>query len=1582
MKLAIIDIIGIPYDGTTVFKQGLGGSESAVTLMGKELSDLGFEVTVFNNCIDHAAPGVYDGVTYRHLNDLAQDHYFDIVISSRTVIPFVPPERYEELRDNRAWPYHSMNLYDRILSKAKMRILWMHDTFCLGDTLIEDLALADRITDIFTLSDWHTTYITNCDHGKRRNFEVLKRKIFITRNGALNYNKEVDIKAKDPNLFVYNASVTKGMIPLINHVWPRVKHYLPDAKLKVIGGYYKFSEKDEPDQQEKDWRNMAFDPENANKGIEFTGIIPQREIAQILSNANFMIYPCAFPETYGISTLESLLYNTPSITCRFGALEEIAIEEACYLIDYAIEPNGLFPNINTPEQVDKFVSVVVNAYNNKYLHQQKQYYCNIIKDIAGWDSVAQQWRQHMFRKCGEYLSVEDYRAVSKINHRLHKIYKRRYHNTVEMESYKSGTEQQIVVISPFYNAAAYIEKCIASVATQDYDNYHHILIDDCSTDNGFDKAVEAIYKLPAKVFSKFSVIKNTENKGAHRNQIETIRNIVNNDAIIMILDGDDSLVNDNSIFSYYNTVYDGTTEFTYGSCWSMVDNIPLISQPYPEDVKQRRDYRNHHFNWILPYTHLRTFKKYLVNGLPDRMFTDDSGKWYKAGGDGAVFYAIIEQADPNKIKCLQDVVYNYNDINPLNDYKVNGEEQNRAARDIINKQRVEKYTIVVPTMWRVADQFVEFVNKLCAEERVGEVIIVNNDNTKTPQGLDNPKIRMYDFGRNIYVNPAWNLGVEESRYSRICIVNDDVVFDMAVFERLQDMLTADNGLFGLCPGIDVFDQPPVTDKSIDIVPWTGQHTYGFGSLFFFHKAVWKTIPAGLDIYFGDNYAFDLQLAKGRKNYIIANMDFYSQFAATTSDQTITNGFLERERPIYEQAKIEMNMLPPEPAIAGPVQPLVPRPKKKILIGIPTAKNIETETFKAIYDLEVPDGYEVDFQYFYGYNIDQVRNLIAHWTVNAYDYLFSVDSDIAFEKDTLAKLLAHDKDVVSGLYIQRRAGAHILEIYETTPSNGLANMPYDRLKGRGLTQIGGCGFGCVLVKVEVLREVGYPQFEYHSAIDHSHTISEDNDFCRKATSKGFTIWADPSILCNHIGSFTYTVENNLTLQGTIDKVTANQDKLRSLSKNRAVAAPHLEYLYKLRETYTPGVIYDIGANLLHWTNEAKTAWPSSQIICFDGTTSLEFLYKERNLPYSLSILSNEDGREVGFYQNDENPGGNSYYKENVQFSPSADILFNDGNKRRVNAITLDTLVAQNNYPVPDLIKMNVGGAELDVLHGATQTIKSATHVILNLQSVEYKTGAPLRDEVIQYMNQLGFDCAAMFCDKGPDGDYHFVRRVVTEKFSIVVPTMWRYAPFTDLLSKLVDIETVGEIIIVNNDIASTPQHPVLSHPKIKMHNFEMNIYVNPAWNYGVGMAENDLVCIMNDDIDFDTNVFNYLQHNMDGNKFVVYAHSHSGLPDGSTEPVHIAPYTSDMAMYEIGCLMFIRKDNWINIPSGLDFFHGDTWLWDTMRLRYEQNYILKNLAFSTPHRVTSATIPNKEFIYVERECKIYTAMLENFKNNYK
>ena len=882
IKIAIIDIIGIPYDGTTVFKQGLGGSESAVTLMARELTDLGFAVTVFNNCeMDHAKPGVYDGIEYMPFRRLAEDFTFDVVISSRTVIPFTDAKDYPRLGDNRCWPFKDMDLYARIVSKAKVRVLWMHDTFCLGDNMIEELAVKDRITDIFTLSDWHLTYIANCHHGRRRNFEVLKRRLFVTRNGVRIYHPEVDIKAKDRDLFVYNASVTKGMIPLVEKIWPHVKRHIPTAKLKVIGGYYRFSVNGQPDEQEKKWREMAADPKLAALDVEFTGVISQREIADILVKANFMLYPAAFPETFGISTLESLCYNTPLITCRFGALEEVALEGACYLIDYAIEPNSLFTDINTADQIEQFVKTTVEAYRNPYLHQQKQYYCNIVKDIAGWDSVAKQWQQHFYKKLGRYLPRKDYQAVAKINRRQHKIWNRRYHNTVELENHKINQERQIFIISPFYNGAGYLEKCIHSVACQDYDTYVHILIDDASTDGGSEKAKNVIAQLPESLRDRFTVITNTERKGAVRNQIEAIRSIDDPEALIMLLDGDDSLVNDNTIFSYFNSIYADGAEFTYGSCWSMVDNIPLISQPYPTDVRRSKTYRQHHFNWIMPYTHLRTFKKRLLDQVGDEMFKDKQGQWYMAGGDGSVFYALIEQADPDRVVCVQDIVYNYNDTNPLNDYKVNGDEQNKNAR---------------------------------------QIVMMNQDK-----------------------------------------------------------------------------------------------------------------------------------------------------------------------------KIE-------------------EPKKKILIAIPASKNIEPETMRSIYDLKIPGGYLTTFQFFYGYSIEQVRNLIAHWVVNGFDYLLSLDTNIKFSPDLLTKMLAANTDIATAIYPKDRGSYRESNIYDQNNLNlSPENLP------PGYVEIGSCDLGCALIKRSVLGTLGYPQFKK------TDILSGDQSFCVNARSRGFRVITSTDMMAHKIGNFAYSFD---------------------------------------------------------------------------------------------------------------------------------------------------------------------------------------------------------------------------------------------------------------------------------------------------------------------------------------------------------------------------------------------------------------------------------------------------------------------------
>lgn len=1078
MKIVIIDKIGLCYDGNTLEKQGLGGSESAVILMSRELVKLGFEVTVFNNCNDgsNSSAGVYSGVRYIDNADApTHTEVYDIAIVSRTIVPFV----------NNTHPF---------LSNAKQRVLWLHDTFVEGDQYVEDLVLNKTINHIFTLSDWHTSYILNANHGKRRNYEVLKKSIFQTRNGAVCHIPEVDLSKKDPNKFVYNASATKGLLPLVNDIWPQIKQKLPEAKLTVIGGYYRFRENSAPDEQENTVKALSQRDDLKNLDVTFTGVIPQTQIAKILAESWMMLYPSAFPETFGISSLESLLYKTPLVTSRFGALEETAVDMACYKIDYAIEPNSLFPEISKEKQVEKFLKTFFDAYSDKYLHQQKQNYCDVVKDVAGWDTVALQWKQFFYKITGNFLPVEEYQKVTKINKKVNRIFGRTSAMPYDDGYYSTGTQQRIVIISPFWNAADYLEKHIKSVAQQDYLNYLHILINDNSDDN----SSQVVENIKTQINSdKIVVVNREQNNGAIFNQMDAVERFVNDDDIVMLLDGDDWLVNNNTIFHYYNDLYQQGYEFTYGSMWSVADNIPLISQEYPQDIKETKRYREHHFNWKIPYTHLRTVLGKHIKELDYQKFKDSDGKWMRAGHDNPLFYELIERVEPDKIYCNKEVVCNYNDKNPLNDYKIRGQEQNENA------------------------------------------------------------------------------------------------------------------------------------------------------------------------------------------------------SLSYKGNTVT---------------------------------------KRILVAIPTNKYIEPETFKSLWDLRVPDGYTLDFQYFHGYQVDQIRNLIAEWA-KRYDYLFSVDSDIVMPPDTLEKMLSADKDIISGLYIQRIPNKQTLEVYMATQGGGCTNIPYAYLENKSLTQIAACGMGCVLIKGKIFREMQYPHFYYKSALDHRNTVSEDVYFCQKAREMGFEVWADPSILCDHVGSTKFSLIN--PVEQNIEHVAA-QDLLPS---------EHIEYLKNM--SAEPKVIYDIGSCVLHWERHARNRWPDAQMFLFDANTDVKKLYDRTNQKYHLGVLSDTDNKIVEFYKDPMNLGGNSYYKENTPYYNSTHLISE-------KSMTLDTIVKNNNWPTPELIKIDVQGAEVDILRGAQNCLENCKDLILECQHTEYNIGAPHVQQVVEYVKSLGFELVSNFVRNQNDGDYHFTR----------------------------------------------------------------------------------------------------------------------------------------------------------------------------------------------------------------------------------
>ena len=73
--------------------------------------------------------------------------------------------------------------------------------------------------------------------------------------------------------------------------------------------------------------------------------------------------------------------------------------------------------------------------------------------------------------------------------------------------------------------------------------------------------------------------------------------------------------------------------------------------------------------------------------------------------------------------------------------------------------------------------------------------------------------------------------------------------------------------------------------------------------------------------------------------------------------------------------------------------------------------------------------------------------------------------------------------------------------------------------------------------------------------------------------------------------------------------------------------------------------------------------------------------------------------------------------------------------------LSDLIETQGLPVPDLIKLDVQGFELEVLKGAGEFLDLATYLIIEVSFREYYYGQPLFLEITNYLANHGFSIHA-------------------------------------------------------------------------------------------------------------------------------------------------------------------------------------------------------------------------------------------------
>ena len=168
-------------------------------------------------------------------------------------------------------------------------------------------------------------------------------------------------------------------------------------------------------------------------------------------------------------------------------------------------------------------------------------------------------------------------------------------------------------------------------------------------------------------------------------------------------------------------------------------------------------------------------------------------------------------------------------------------------------------------------------------------------------------------------------------------------------------------------------------------------------------------------------------------------------------------------------------------------------------------------------------------------------------------------------------------------------------------------------------------------------------------------------------------------------------------------------------------------------FRPTVIWDVGAYEGEWSLLAKGIFPRARIWMFEPQQSKRTILERlssaspQQLSYIRALCGAEAKEEVAFYQNETVSSVLTEWEK-----PS-------GAYEAMAMTTLDLLCNGSRVDLPDLIKLDVQGYELEVLKGASHVmdVHPPEVLVLEVSLIDINKGAPLWSEVDRWLSNLGY-----------------------------------------------------------------------------------------------------------------------------------------------------------------------------------------------------------------------------------------------------
>lgn len=165
-------------------------------------------------------------------------------------------------------------------------------------------------------------------------------------------------------------------------------------------------------------------------------------------------------------------------------------------------------------------------------------------------------------------------------------------------------------------------------------------------------------------------------------------------------------------------------------------------------------------------------------------------------------------------------------------------------------------------------------------------------------------------------------------------------------------------------------------------------------------------------------------------------------------------------------------------------------------------------------------------------------------------------------------------------------------------------------------------------------------------------------------------------------------------------------------------------------FSPRVAIDIGGFVGEWTVMCREIWPDTSVCIFEP---------QQDKQAGLKALAQRLGRvEVKPTCLGETPDTTvEFYLEETGSSTMQMITRPDARKVVMPSTTLARAVAGTPFEKPDIVKIDVQGAELAVMRGGLEVIRHAEVVMLEVSFIEEYKGAPLFYDIVTFMHAQGF-----------------------------------------------------------------------------------------------------------------------------------------------------------------------------------------------------------------------------------------------------